>query len=287
MNSSVNLFINPKETSLLAFDYIKFQVCHYCFLTKRDIFDITLIITLTYINPAFYRFYTIILFFLYWLLLGIMSTIGLGFGLQTGILFVLPYVLTIYSYALECSNTDFDILGEEKYICKTDSIDPFLRFSVFIKCLPVVFIWGSGSALGELPPFLIAKYSENTSIRDIKGQFVMRQIERCIKKYRFFTILLFASWPNITFDMCGLMCGYYKLTLTEFLLPTFLGKVCIKSTIQLFLIVYFYSEEYTLQKDSYMSSLLNSIIIGVIFYFIKTFLETCAKKQYNIINKKN
>ena len=25
-----------------------------------------------------------------------------------------------------------------------------------------------------------------------------------------------SSWPNLTFDMCGMLCGYYKLTINTY-----------------------------------------------------------------------
>ena len=33
-----------------------------------------------------------------------------------------------------------------------------------------------------------------------------------------------ASWPNATFDMCGMACGFYKVPLWIFLTATIIGK---------------------------------------------------------------
>ena len=291
--NTVSLFFNTRYTLQLSKTYIECQMTNYVSrynFNYRDIFDIVLIIVLTAINPVFSNAYNVFIFILYWFILGLLSTIGFGFGLQTGVLFMLPYILHIHNVSTDCLNTEFAIIGSDKYKCLSDTIDPYLRLSIFFKCVPAVFIWASGSALGELPPFLIAKYTEtdnNTDVLMKDNSFMMRQIEKCIKKYRFLTVLLFASWPNVTFDMCGLMCGYYNFSLKEFLIPTFIGKVFIKASGQLFLIVYFYSEEYSLENKTTVNTIWNSIATLIITYFIKSFIETCANKQKDIYTKAN
>ena len=55
---------------------------------------------------------------------------------------------------------------------------------------------------------------------------------------------MLASWTNITFDMCGLVCGYYDLSIYEFLMPTIIiGKGLIKAPLQSLVMLYLYENE--------------------------------------------
>ena len=79
--------------------------------------------------------------------------------------------------------------------------------------------------------------------------------------------------------MCGLMCGYYNLTLTEFLVPTIIGKSLIKSPAQSVFIIYSYSyyNHYFEQESGILVTLWNSLFIIVLLYFVKITIEKMAK----------
>lgn len=55
-------------------------------------------------------------------------------------------------------------------------------------------------------------------------------------------VFLMASTPNPLFDLAGLTCGYYGVTLFGFLLPTILGKSFVKAGSQTFLTVFIFFE---------------------------------------------
>ena len=317
------------------------------------------------------NFFITVFFYIYWFVLGILSTIGFGFGLQSGILFVLPFILNVYNKAIECKSTRFNLIVDNPYTClnlvdptyhsnvsttsstttttttttttalefcygnytnytfneyngyngynryneytdynqynKISNIDLSngLKFDVFLKCYTVVIVWALGSAIGELPPYLIARFYEsetdieqklnmfnkNNNIFNRLVIYFTKEVNRCIKNYSFITIVILASWPNITFDMCGLICGYYKLSLLQFLVPTIIGKVFIKATVQLLFIVYFYSDDYNFNKNPEYNYIFNTLFFIMIGFFIKSSIETCAKKQLektdHKINNKN
>ena len=247
---------------------------------------------------------------LYWLGLGILSTIGLGFGLQTGLLFLMPYIISVYNKEIECGSTDFN-LNNETLICnnisnhQTDYInnikDDYIIYYVFLKTLPFTILWGIGSALGELPPYYIARnyknniLDRNNNIENKKNKIINKMLYYknkfknnyyliLVQKYKFISIILMASWPNITFDMCGIVCGYYKLSLNNFLVPTIIGKAFIKAPIQNFLIlyVYKYNIDNTILKSNKntITYFINTIIIVLLVYFIKNSIETMALTQY-------
>ena len=84
-----------------------------------------------------------------WFLLGTLSSIGFGTGMQTGVLFVFPEIIATYQRNLEFYS---DIYSNIYY--------------TFTMCLPMVLIWGIGTAFGELPPYFIAR---KMNYKDSKG----------------------------------------------------------------------------------------------------------------------
>ena len=108
--------------------------------------------------------------------------------------------------------------------------------------IPLIF-WSIGSSIGELPPYYIV-YNNRDSINDFIGESnkyllkfnksLLRVNNSCFRRI---IITFFAAWPNITFDMCGILCGYMQLPLMEFLIPTIIGKTLIKMPIQVFTVI--------------------------------------------------
>ena len=200
--------------------------------------------------------FNIILFnIIYWLGLGILSTIGLGFGFHTGIFFLFPYIINYYE-----DNPNLNIYYSVLY------------------CLPQILLWGIGSALGELPPYLLAFNCDDENLDIIKNtklkalfsnidNIIKNNIDCSNKNTIFLGILLMASWPNLTFDMCGMLCGYYKLTMTEFLIPTVLGKGFIKAPIQCLIVLYFYTNNLDYSITNYLPVNLN-IIFNIFFILL-------------------
>ncbi|KAF9895785.1 Vacuolar membrane protease, partial [Lobosporangium transversale] len=48
----------------------------------------------------------------YWTLLGIASSVGLGTGLHTFVLFLGPHIADVTLTAYKCGNTNFDVRGD-------------------------------------------------------------------------------------------------------------------------------------------------------------------------------
>lgn len=53
-----------------------------------------------------------------------------------------------------------------------------------------------------------------------------------MKRLGFFGILFFASIPNPLFDLAGIICGNFLVPFATFFGATFLGKACIKASLQ-------------------------------------------------------
>jgi vacuole membrane protein 1 len=217
--------------------------------------------------------FNLILFnIIYWLGLGILSTIGLGFGFHTGIFFLFPYIINYYE-----NNPNLNIYYSLLY------------------CLPQILLWGIGSALGELPPYLLAYNCDNENLEIIKNvklkklcttiyNFIKNNIDFNNKNTIFLGILIMSSWPNLTFDMCGMLCGYYKLTEKEFLIPTIIGKGFIKAPIQS-LVVLYYTNNLDYSITNYLPFNLN-IVFNICFIlllgiFINKTIINLAKLEIN------
>ena len=97
------------------------------------------------------------------------------------------------------------------------------------------------------------------------------------QKVIFISILLMASWPNLTFDMCGILCGYYNIKISNFLIPTIIGKALIKAPLQCFVVLYFYNTGYVI--PNYSPLLFNMCFLVVLGFFINTFIIKLSKLE--------
>lgn len=245
--------------------YIKFYnlYCIQQLLKNSDYLIITahLLLIVNCVSNTFYDLTSYLLIALYWVTLGVFSSIGFGTGLQTGMLFVIPKIISIYNNNLYENENDNHICltnhsiysntsdNHSIYDNITNDCDYNLIIKVYIKCIPFVFLWGLGTALGELPPYLIAYnidikdklktnnlYNMFGSNKEKIKEYVDWSIGK-LKKNSFITIVILSSWPNAFFDMCGIASGFVKLSLLEFLIPTIIGKAFIKINAQLILIL--------------------------------------------------
>ena len=102
-------------------------------------------------------------FFVWWVGLGILSSIGFGSGMHSGLLFLFPHVLKICLAAERCGNLDFDVRADmwwrsDGFHCTptrgwTKDVGYWL---VFLQALPAGILWGVGTAVGEIPPYLLS-----------------------------------------------------------------------------------------------------------------------------------
>ncbi len=126
--------------------------------------------------------------------------------------------------------------------------------NIVLKVAPAAFLWGVGTAIGELPPYFFARTAARSGKRlaevqelssaSTKGApksaaFFERWVESAkgfvfghIKTWGFWGILLAASVPNPAFDAAGIACGHFEVPFWEFFGATVLGKACFKVMLQ-------------------------------------------------------
>ncbi|CAA2967312.1 vacuole membrane KMS1-like [Olea europaea subsp. europaea] len=213
-------------------------------------------------------------FGLWWVALGVASSIGLGSGLHTFVLYLGPHIALFTIKAMQCGRVDiksapYDTiqlkrgpswLGKDCAEFMPPSFSSSLGTRVPLSAiLPQVqleaILWGLGTALGELPPYFISRAANlsggkldvmeelDVSSTEHNG-FIATQLTqiKCwflsrVQYLNFFTILVLASVPNPLFDLAGIMCGQFGIPFWEFFLATMIGKAIIKTHIQTLFII--------------------------------------------------
>ena len=161
---------------------------------------------------------------LYWIGMGVLGSIGLGFGFHTGLLVLAPHVAA-------------------RTLAAAAGGSSIMR--VALGNLGPVLMWSVGSALGELPPYLLARRvgARAAELLGVEAASWERT-ERCVADYGAFAVVFFAAWPNALFDMCGVVCGAMQMPITVFVAATMTGKVLVKGpAVAALLTVLFYYEE--------------------------------------------
>eukprot|EP00358_Blepharisma_japonicum_P006904 CAMPEP_0202942426 /NCGR_PEP_ID=MMETSP1395-20130829/2625_1 /ASSEMBLY_ACC=CAM_ASM_000871 /TAXON_ID=5961 /ORGANISM="Blepharisma japonicum, Strain Stock R1072" /LENGTH=186 /DNA_ID=CAMNT_0049638675 /DNA_START=501 /DNA_END=1061 /DNA_ORIENTATION=- len=69
-------------------------------------------------------------------------------------------------------------------------------------------------------------------------------IAKHLKSHGFITVMLMASIPNPLFDLAGLMCGHFGISLWIFLGSTMIGKAIFKVHIQMIFTVFLFSQHH-------------------------------------------
>jgi vacuole membrane protein 1 len=266
---------NFVETMSLFGNICYNKLCEFYFPLRRLTILSFIVLYIDFFAPYFQFITRRIFDYCIWFLLGVLSSIGFGTGMQTGVLFVFPEIIAEYKRNIESYS---DIYTNIYYS--------------FIFCLPMVLIWGVGTAFGELPPYFIAR---KMNYKDSKGLDKMykllgdnsdslkNSVNNTVEKFRknknysFVTILCLSAWPNAMFDICGISAGLVKLRIDEFLIPTIIGKAFIKTPIQLAFILYSYAhygEAITQNNEiSYLYYLWNTFVISFTLYIFKEYIE--------------
>ena len=110
--------------------------------------------------------------------------------------------------------------------------------------------------------------------------YIFNSLVKFLNKYCFLTILIFATWPNMTCEMCGITCGYCKVPVSIFLSATITGKALIKAPIQLYMFINYLGYYIPDNKNIYMK-VIQSLLYFFTIYIFKIFIETLAEKELN------
>lgn len=199
---------------------------------------------------------------LYWLVLGILSSVGLGTGMHSGLLFLFPHIYLTCAAISRCGNTHFWTYPsnffygpkERLFIClapqpsgASDAV-PLLQY--FLKVIPACVLWGAGTAIGEIPPYALSRAAalrgqRNQELEEPASYDIVTYTKKwmlhTIKKHGFWAVLLLAAYPNMAFDLCGMACGQFAMPFWIFFSATFIGKALIKVNLQAVFFIYLFS----------------------------------------------
>jgi membrane protein YqaA with SNARE-associated domain len=215
-------------------------------------------------------------FVVWWVGLGVLSSIGLGTGLHTGMLFLFPHIFKVVQAAEQCGNMKFDSSQDIWYasdvVMCTNPLPhgqaPHPSFlAVAWRCWIPAVLWGAGTAIGEVPPYLMSRAAmlaggaledevkQELNIDSSNPLGKMKQwMINFVESYGFWGVFLMSAWPNAAFDLVGIVCGQIGVTFWTFFVATFCGKSLVKVTGQ---VIFFVS---VFRHTNYMIELIVSII---------------------------
>lgn len=225
----------------------------------------------------------------WWITLGVLSSVGFGTGLHSGLMFLFPHVMNVVLTVragrrpalssrqlgtatcapgsrpraltrppatrarrvgqVESCETVSGLHTSYTHPCKLDcSTTPnyddgtatFL--AIVAKVWPSCFLWGLGTAIGELPPYLVSKAARLAGQRsgDFEAEIEAARTSSDVfsrlklwtmdftEKHGFIGVMLLAGWPNAAFDMCGMCCGYLLMPFWTFFPAVVVGKAVLK-----------------------------------------------------------
>ena len=239
-------------------------------------------------QPLLHYLRTKVLWYSYWVGLGIASSIGLGTGLHTFLLYLGPFIAQVTLAAYECNSLEFpEPPFPDQILCPNATMatatatatnsDEMARsllsaassvsmFSIMAKVRIESFMWGAGTAIGELPPYFMARastlsnsevdddelaefeellHAEQDQTQQLAFMDRMRLVVfKVIKRVGFLGILICASIPNPLFDLAGITCGHFLVPFGTFFGATLIGKAIIKMHIQKIFVIFLFSQHH-------------------------------------------
>lgn len=203
-------------------------------------------------------------FVVWWWGLGVLSSVGLGSGMHSGLLFLFPHIFKVVMASRACPNLAFDSLCDVwrqdcDMRCEDGSgsasadADNAPYWQVALLVAPAAFLWGAGTACGEVPPYAISRAAalagkKDDEIEEMLGEAnedsalgaMKKWMMDFVEKHGFMGVLIMSSWPNAAFDLVGICCGQLNMTFLQFFIPTLLGKAVFKVGGQVAFFVFFF-----------------------------------------------
>ncbi|XP_039741751.1 vacuole membrane protein 1 isoform X5 [Pteropus medius] len=172
------------------------------------------------------------LLYAYWIGLGILSSVGLGTGLHTFLLYLGPHIASVTLAAYECNSVNF----------------PEPPYPDQIICPDEEGIEGSISLWS-----IISKVRIEACMWDFASRAKLA-IQNLVQKVGFFGILACASIPNPLFDLAGITCGHFLVPFWTFFGATLIGKAIIKMHIQKIFVIITFSKHIVEQMVAFIGA---------------------------------
>jgi len=227
---------------------------------------------------------------LYWIYLGVLSSIGFGTGLHTFLLFLGPHIASVTLAAHECGSVKFpEPPYPDEIECPADDPSgPVSILQIMSKVRVEAFMWGLGTAIGELPPYFMARTArlsgqsleEVINDPEVESSTWAHLIEKVVEKAGFLGILACASIPNPLFDLAGITCGHFLVPFWTFFGATLLGKAIIKMTLQKMFVIVAFNEHHF---ETFVSFIRSIPVVGR--HLSEPFREFLVKQKASLHRK--
>jgi membrane protein YqaA with SNARE-associated domain len=248
-----------------------------------------------------------ILWIVWWLGLGILSSIGLGTGMHTGLMFLFPHIMKVCLAASECGTTNFPSRGDmffrhdpSLFTC-VEKGSGALFFDIFKKIFIPCMLWGTGTAIGEIPPYAISRAARESGvanrefldIQETKSSIPLLDYMKVwminfLQRHGFIGVILMSAWPNAAFDLCGICCGHFLMPFWSFFLATFIGKALIKINGQACFFITLFTEKYVASVVSWVEHIIPSSMDPCVRFknqpchiFLEKLLHNLREKFYH------
>lgn len=251
MNLIMNILYTLKAIIFIPIYYCILELLHLSIENVQHLTKALIIGATSFVLASSLGYYQLALWCLKWIGLGVLSSVGFGFGAHTFVLFLAPHIVAVTLASDSCKSLNFPQPPyPDTIICPDQmSSDQVTFFNILQKVALESFMWGLGTAIGELPPYLAARVQaigrDGGDSLESRSQAAgwERWMIRIINKIGFVGILLCASIPNPLFDAAGVASGIAQVPFLSFFGATFIGKAIIKVLIQTsFVILIFHSK---------------------------------------------
>eukprot|EP01134_Creolimax_fragrantissima_P007655 CFRG7655T1 len=216
-------------------------------------------------------------FVVWWVGLGVLSSVGLGTGMHSGILFLFPHIFKVVTAVQECGTTELTLrqdtwFNTTPFTCPEGSnTDTYVHFyHLFALVFPASMLWGAGTAMGEIPPYALSRaariagevdeeYEEIKAIQESGHANPLQKMQSWmigfLQRNGFWGVLLMSAWPNMAFDLCGICCGHFLMPFWTFFGATFIGKAIIKVNMQAVFFIGLFTDKYMKRIVSFISAI--------------------------------
>ncbi|XP_073735646.1 vacuole membrane protein 1 isoform X3 [Callorhinus ursinus] len=138
------------------------------------------------------------LLYAYWIGLGILSSVGLGTGLHTFLLYLGPHIASVTLAAYECNSVNFpEPPYPDQIICPDEegTEGTISLWSIISKVRIEACMWGIGTAIGELPPYFMARAARLSGAEpdDDEYQEFEEMLEHAETAQKIFVIVTFSK----------------------------------------------------------------------------------------------
>lgn len=254
MNSIVNAISKPHLLILAPVYHSILELIHLTGENFKLICKCLTIGIISFATVSSLGYYGLALWCLKWIGLGVLSSIGFGFGMHTFVLFLAPHIAAVTLAAHSCKSLNFPQPPyPTELICPDVTQNEQVEFiSILQKVALESFMWGLGTAIGELPPYLAARLRAQALDRRVDGDNIENQPQKAtwelymiqiIDKIGFIGILLCAAIPNPLFDAAGVASGTAQVPFLSFFGATFIGKAVIKVLLQSSFVIFLFHND--------------------------------------------